>query len=188
MRHKILETLHQDHLNMSRIAGLIETELDKIEADGQPDYGLLEDIMVYVTGYPDTCHHPTEDVVFEALKRVAPEAAADVDALSAEHRTLIGAGRAFLEAIRAVEEEALVARTDFHAKGLRYLETLVGHMNKEESGLFRLAADRLEREDWAAIEAQVRSRSDPLFGASVQKDFRRLRQRISAHTPGSGPA
>ena len=183
MRHNILEALHQDHINMSRIAALIDTELGKLDEGGQPDYELLEDIMVYVTSYPDTYHHPTEDVVFTALKRVAPETSAQVDALLAEHQTLIGAGRTFLKAIRAVEEEALVARTEFHSQGLRYLEVLTDHMNKEETGLFRLAADRLGAEDWAVVDAQVRTLSDPLFGETVQNDFRRLRQRISTHAP-----
>ncbi|HSG66556.1 MAG TPA: hemerythrin domain-containing protein, partial [Gammaproteobacteria bacterium] len=65
----------------------------------------------------------------------------------------------------------------------RYLDTLSEHMNKEEAGLFRLAADRLHAADWAAIDAQVAALEDPLFGATVAADYRRLWQRITGYPP-----
>lgn len=183
MRHRILQGLHEDHINLSRIATLIAGELAKIESNGQPDFGLLEDAMAYVTAYPDAYHHPTEDVMFDQLKRVVPEARADIDALSAEHADLINAGRAFLRIVQAVEEEALVTRAELCAKGRDYLDTLTSHMDKEESGLFRLAADCLDSADWDAIDARIHAMADPLFGRAVSADFRRLGRRISAHTP-----
>lgn len=183
MKHEILEGLHEDHINMSTICAIVDAELIEIENGGKPDFGLLEDIMAYVTAYPDKVHHPTEDVVFERLVSAAPEAGADIEQLLAEHTELIAAGRDFLALVRAVEEEAVVTRAEIVAKGRAYLEMLTGHMDKEESGLFRLAADRLGASDWAAIGAQVQAMEDPLFGPAVANDYRRLWRRIKAHPP-----
>jgi len=181
MRHAILNGLHEDHINMSKIAALLAAELVEIEDDGKPDLDLLEDIMSYVTVYPDAHHHPTEDIVFAQLEKVVPEASAEIRDLLAEHADLIGKGRAFLDLVRAIEEEAVVTRTELLSKGRSYLDRLTSHMNKEEARLFRLAAERLDQADWAAIGRRVEAMEDPLFGLAVSVDFRRLWQRISAH-------
>lgn len=183
MAHPILQGLHEDHINISKIAALVAAELAKLEDGAHPDYDLLENIMSYVTSYPDSYHHPTEDIVFAQLRSVAPEAGEDADALLAEHEELTANGRQFLRTIRAIEEEAVVTRAEFLAQGRKYLELLTAHMNKEEAGLFRLAAERLDASDWETISASVEAMEDPLFGATVNADYRRLWQRITAHHP-----
>jgi hemerythrin-like domain-containing protein len=179
----ILQRLHQDHINIARVAALIETMLLDVETGLQADYGLLEEIMTYVTGYPDVYPHPAEDFVFDRLKQTTPEAAAEVDAWLGEHVDLIASGRIFLDIVRAVEEESVVERADFLARGRKYLAKLRAHMSKEEAGLFRLAAERLGSEDWVVIQDRIEATEDPLFGPTVAADFRRLWQRITAHDP-----
>jgi hemerythrin-like domain-containing protein len=122
--------------------------------------------------------------MFRQLKRAAPEAQEEVDKLLDEHSELIAMGRAFLRLVRAVEEEAVVTRAELSAIGRSYLDKLTEHMNKEEAGLFRLAADRLGPSDWEAIGGRVEAMEDPLFGPAVAADYRRLWQRITAHPPG----
>lgn len=183
MTHGILQGLHEDHINISKLAALVVAELAELEGGAQPDCDLLDDIMSYVIAYPDTYHHPTEDVVFARLRQVVPEAGTDIDVLLAEHVELIANGREFLKTIRAVEHEAVVARADFLARGREYLELLAAHMNKEEAGLFRLAAERLDVSDWEAIGVRLEAIEDPLFGPAVAADYRRLWQRITAHHP-----
>jgi len=183
MMHGILQGLHEDHTNMSKVAALVAAELAELEEGASPDYDLLEDIMSYVTGYPDTYHHPTEDAVFARLRQTAPSAGREIDKLLAEHVELIACGREFLDMVRAVEDEAVVARAAFLKKGRSYLKLLATHMKNEETGLFGLAAERLGAEDWEAIGARVAAMEDPLFGSTVAADFRRLWQRITAHHP-----
>ena len=168
---------------MSKIAALVAAELTALEQGVPPDYDLLENVMSYVTSYPDTYHHPTEDVVFARLRRVVPEAETDIDLLLAEHEKLIKYGREFLRTIRAIEEEAVVTREEFLSQGKQYLELLTAHMNTEEAGLFRLAAERLDASDWEDISARVEAIDDPLFGPAVNADYRRLWQRITANHP-----
>ena len=182
MQHAILNQLHRDHINMARLAGLIDAELAHLARGVPADLELLEDIMVYVTAYPDACHHPTEDVVFAQLSQRWPQIRDDIEAILAEHRELIDAGAAFLGLIRSVEEEALVERSQLLETGAAYLGRLRAHMDAEESGLFRLAAEHLGPADWKAIEAGVEAIDDPLFGSAVATDHRRLWQRINAHS------
>jgi len=177
----IIARLHGDHVNVAQVANLAREELRLLEAGDAVDYSLLEDVMCYVTGYPDTHHHPTEDIVFDRLKQRAPDAAGEVNALLGEHEELIARGRRFLEAIRAVAEEVFVLRADLLARGHDYLSMLERHMNAEEANLFPRARKELTTEDWKYLDARIERRLDPLFGPALDEDYRRLWQRIQAH-------
>jgi len=177
----IIATLHHDHINVAEVARVARAELRLLEAGEAADYALLEDIMCYVTGYPDTHHHPTEDIVFERLKERAPDAAGEVDALLAEHEELIARGRRFLDSIRSVVGEAFVLREDLLRHGHDYLSLLERHMDTEEGRLFPRATKALTDEDWAYLTERIEQRPDPLFGPALDEDYRRLWQRIQAH-------
>ena len=166
---------------MAQITAAAARELAAIEAGENADLELLEDIMRYVTGYPDTHHHPTEDVVFEQLKLRAPGAADEIDAILSEHRQVIESGIRFLEAIQAVQEAVVMIRDDFVQTGREYLSLLERHMDVEESRLFPLAQSTLTAQDWSHVDELIEQRPDPLFGASLDEDYRRLRQYIEAH-------
>lgn len=185
MRSIVLEQLHQDHVHMATIIDLVAYELDVIESGTSLDLELIEDALIYITAYPDACHHPTEDVVFAHLCSVVPDAKPQIDELQREHGQLIATGRELLESVRAVEEDALVTRAELLDKGRAYVEQLRAHIDKEESGLFRLAAEHLGTADWAHIGTAIDAMEDPLFGPAVSADHRRLWQRISAHTPST---
>ena len=181
MRHSVLDRLHEDHAHMATIIELIVRELDAVDCGKQMDLELIEDTLAYVTAYPDACHHPAEDIVFARLGAVLPQASLEIEALRSEHVRLIASARAMLGAVRAVEEDALVTRAELLEAGRAYVDTLERHIDKEEAGLFRLAAEHLDAADWAAIAAAIDAMDDPLFGPAVARDHRRLWQRITAH-------
>jgi hemerythrin-like domain-containing protein len=56
-----------DHVRFARLLDLVERELAAFHDGGQPDYGLLLDIVHYLRHYPDRFHHPREDVAFTRL-------------------------------------------------------------------------------------------------------------------------
>lgn len=178
----ILQDLRQDHINVGRVLTIAEQAIDAIAAGNSTDYDLLEDVMRYVTGYSDVHHHPTEDVVYEQLKRCSPDAASKVDAITAEHDVLIQKGRAFLELVEAVEGEAMVRRDQFVRVGREYLSALGRHMGVEERELFPLAAAALSPAAWVEVGALVGAQPDPLFGPSIDEEYRRIWERIQAHT------
>lgn len=177
----IIACLQNDHVNVAQVASLAREELRLLEAGETVDYSLLEDVMCYVTGYLDTHHHPTEDLVFERLKQRAPDSAEDVNSILAEHKELIARGRRFLDVIRAVAQEAFVLREDLLHRGHDYLSMLERHMNTEEDQLLPRARKELTDEDWEHLGKRIDRRPDPLFGPALDEDYRRLWRRIQAH-------
>jgi hemerythrin-like domain-containing protein len=177
----IMKDLHEHHVNVALVLRLGNAELDALEQGSSADYTLLEDIMSYVTGFSDTHHHPTEDIVFARVVERAPESAGEIEPILAEHDALIEKGRLFYERLEAVREDAMVRRDELVAAGREYFSQLHKHMSAEETRLFPLAMRTLAPEDWGGIEQRIVARADPLFGASRDESFRRLWQRIEAH-------
>ena len=180
----IIDDLHQDHINAARVLKIVERALASIEAGEAVDYALLEDAMRYVTGYSDTCHHPVEDVIFDHLKVRSPEMADEIDAIEAEHASIIMKGKRFLDSLVAVGGDAFVARTDLVQFGREYVATLWKHMSAEEASLFPAAVDSLDESDWDSVQKQIDYRPDPLFGATLEEDYRRLWKLIQLHDAG----
>ena len=178
----VLNGLHDDHHSIARVLRQLNHELETLAEENSPDYELLEDIMRYVTGYPDTHHHPTEDIVFRYLRDRAPDTAPYIDAITNDHQQLLVSGRRFLEAIDAVEHEALVQRDELLARGREYAEMVKRHMETEEGYLFPQAGEKLTDADWDAINSEVEAQTDPLFGPARSAEFQRLWQRITDHT------
>lgn len=159
---------------MAQLIPVLRAGLQRLKNGERADLELLEEIMIYVTQYPDRIHHPTEDIVFTRLLEKAPELEKDLTGIMKEHDDLVRAGRKFLFLLRAAEEDAPVPRPQIVADGERYVELLVDHMNLEETELFPAAARTLERDDWDWVESQALALEDSHI-------FANLRRRIEAH-------
>ena len=180
----IIEDLHRDHVNAVQVLGIAERALASIEAGESVDYALLEDAMRYITGYSDTWHHPAEDVVFDYLRVRSPAMAAEIDAIEAEHESIIMKGRRFLDSVAAVGEEGWVPRAELVKRGREYLSTLSQHMSVEEAKLFPAAAKMLTESDWESVRKRIERQPDPLFGASLDEEYKRLWKLIQLHDAG----
>ena len=62
---------------------------------------------------------------------------------------------------------------------------------REEREIFPLAQERLNDEDWKAIEIAFSSNQDPLFGVQKRHEYEQLLHKIANLAPapyGAGPA
>ena len=49
---------------MTRVLNLLEQVGESARAGEDPDFELVDEIMRYMTIYPDAVHHPKEDIVY----------------------------------------------------------------------------------------------------------------------------
>lgn len=180
MKHRLLERLHADHVNMAGVMRVMSEELDRLEAGEAADYELLDDALRYIAGYSDVHHHPVEDVVYDELANAAPEAAADLGRIVEQHEKLIRQGQELQAAVAAVEEAAIVRRDRLVEAGRAYLDALGRHMHIEEETLFPLAAEHMSADSWGRVESNLRLPPDPLFGPKPETEFEVLLGRIRA--------
>ena len=81
----VIEILRQEHRDIEKLLLVLERELGVFARGEHPDYEVIHAVIAYFQVYPDACHHPLEDVVFEKLKVRDPTAAANIGDLAADH-------------------------------------------------------------------------------------------------------
>ena len=84
----IMEQLKADHGNISRLMTTLDAQMVIVHEEGNADFELMHDIMVYMTHYPDHTHHPMEDLVFDKLASRDSSADGVVTQLKREHKAL----------------------------------------------------------------------------------------------------
>ena len=170
----VIAALERDHANIAKLLDILESEILAIEVGKTPDYPLLQDIMRYMTQYPDRFHHPKEDLIFVQLLKREPGVRDDVEDLLEEHISIALAGQEFDRLLRTSAVDSVEVREQLGASGFAYIRALREHMLKEERKLFALAKVIFTKEDWQVIDEDVDAIEDPLFGEMVADAYQRL--------------
>ena len=171
---QVIAALERDHANITKLLELLESEILAIEVGKTPDYPLLQDIMRYMTHYPDRFHHPKEDLIFVQLLKREPGARDDVEDLLEEHISIGLAGQEFDRLLHTTDVDSVDVREQLGTLGFAYIRALREHMLKEERKLFALAKAIFTKEDWQIIDEEVDAIEDPLFGEMVADAYQRL--------------
>ncbi len=174
----VLDAIYEDHANMAKMLNALERQLAVFDAGETPDYDIVRGVVDYCLDYPDLYHHPKEDLVFERLEAVDPEAAAKVGDLPGAHAELAALVRRLEEAVNAVLGDLEVPRGRFDETLRAFLDATRRHMALEESAFLPAARRALSAADLAEIDARLGPRGDPLFGAPSEERFAALRQNI----------
>ncbi len=156
----LVDVLLKEHQSMRELLLLMQEQLDQPEV---PDYALLAEILQYCETYPGSYHHPKEDLIFDALCEEAPDAAAALEDLEAEHVVMAGAARDLYRLVNAATEGDAAAADNLPRKVGAYLRFYRMHMRREELEFFPLALETLSHERWLELESQVMNPTDPLF-------------------------
>jgi hemerythrin-like domain-containing protein len=175
---EIIRKLREEHKNITRLLDVLEHELGVFDATKQPDYDVVVSIADYFTGFPDRCHHPKEDLIFQRLREIDPAAAASIGNLEAEHEKIATLARHFREAVHNVLREAEMPRSAFDAAVRHFIRDQREHLQMEEEDFFPHVLDVFTAEDWVEIDAKVSSQDDPLFTKQAAQEFELLRKNI----------
>lgn len=175
---KIIDALRDEHRNIEKLLAVLEHELELFDHNQRPDYDILQSIIQYFEDYPQSCHHPKEEMIFDQLRRRDPRAAMAYGDVDAEHETEAQRLRTFADAVNAVLADQEVLRENFHRAVHEFIKHQREHLKKEEALLFPAAARVLTSDDWEEIDARLSDRADPLFGGVAEERFHNLERSI----------
>jgi len=174
---EILDILREEHRNIEKLLLVLERELCVFNRAERPDYHVVQSVIEYFQDYPDCCHHPKEDVIFEKLKARNPTAAASVGNLEAEH----GKGSKRLQGVARTVESILADRDILRQSVDEIIRDFIDHerqhMAMEERVFFPAVVDVLQPQDWAEIYVSLTARMDPL-NTALEDKYRLLRHLI----------
>lgn len=174
----MIERLHMDHANMSKLLDALDRQVAVFERNQTPDYEIIQGVVDYFLDYPDLCHHPREDRIARKLieKGAVNETAAKT--LLAQHEELGQLSRRFAKMVGEVMREAELPRANFLRAAREFIDTQRHHMAMEDEHFFPVAEALLNAEDLEALSAEDEGLADPVFGGLEEDRFTRLREAI----------
>ena len=163
---KIMETLRNDHRNMSKLLNMLEEQIGHVASDETPDFALVDEIINYCLTYPDHFHHPKEDVIYRALieKGANPNEIGDMEIA---HEELSGLTHRLAELTKLARNSAGEHRSALASLLESFVRSYRLHIDAEDKIFFPMAERMLTSHDWNAIEAEIEIESDPLFHENV---------------------
>jgi len=174
----ILEQLHQDHINYSRLLDLFEEDLKKMQNNESPDYLEMSRIMEYMTRYPDVFHHPYEEIIFDRMQGRLADKSAVIEKLCSEHADLADIGSELVNDLKGITSGSISSKSRFEELAHRYLALHRSHMDLEETEVFPVIKETITEADWEQMKDRLEHVRDPIFGSVVEAEFRDLYNRI----------
>src|SRR5210317_1200890 len=171
---ELMAELREDHRNMSIILDLLADLVEEMAEDEDPDFELFDEIMRYMTVYPDAVHHPKEDVIYEELRARRPDLSEDLSHVPDDHREIARLSCLLREEVEAINAGAAVRREKMIEDTASYVQCLREHMRWEETDLFRRIDLMLDAEPYRVDISEYEHIKDPVFELEIEAGFRRL--------------
>jgi len=175
---EIIEDLRQEHRNIEELLRVLERELSLFDRGDRPDYEVVLAVIDYFKEYPDSCHHPKEDIVIEKFKARYPVAAATIGDLEAEHREGAKRLRRVAQAVERVLSDQDLLRQTIDDIIRDFISHERQHMAMEERVVFPAVLNALRPEDWADVAQQLADRYGPPHQRDFEEKFSTLRRNI----------
>jgi hemerythrin-like domain-containing protein len=174
----MIEVLRQEHCNIESLLRVLEQELSVFERGDRPDYEVILAVIDYFKDYPDSCHHPKEDLIVEKLKARDRVKAATIGDLEAEHRAGAKRLRRVALAVERVLSDQDLSRQAVNDIINDFIKHERQHMAMEERVVFPAALNTLRPEDWTDIAETLANRDDPFYQPGFEQKFKTLRRTI----------
>lgn len=171
---QLLTELREDHRNMAQVLDALEQVGEAAQSGADPDFELVDEIMRYMTVYPDAVHHPKEDIVYTELKTSRPDLADGLDGIPTDHREIAVLGMKLRDDVEAIIAGAAVLRAQLVTDTNAYVTRLREHMRWEEEDLF-LRIDEMIADNPTTVDVEkFQHIKDPVFDLEIESTFRRL--------------
>jgi hemerythrin-like domain-containing protein len=175
---RMIELLRHEHRDIEQLLKVLEDEVKVFDRRERPDYEVIQAIISYFQDYPDCCHHPKEDMIFDKLKARDPPAAKRIGDVEAEHRQETDRLDRVARVVRNVLLDREIVRQTFSDVMRDFIDHQRTHMAMEERTLFPAAANALRSEDWREIDLKWNDKTESLFNVAMEEKLQSLRDRI----------
>ncbi len=175
---EIIDILQHEHRNLEKLLQVMEQELEIFDRGERPDYETFGAVIDFFKNYPDTCHHPKEDIIYEKFKAANPKKAASIADLQAEHRE--GAKRLgrVANAIESVLNDQEFERASVDRIVRDFIQNERKHIALEDDVVFPAIVETLRPVDWAEVAMKIADRYGPPSETDFEEQFSTLRRNI----------
>jgi len=167
--------LKHEHRIIERVLRALDGVCMRLEGGNRVPAAALLGIIEFITTFADRYHHGKEEtLLFPALERRGiTREGGPLGVMEYEHQVERELIADLEQAIDLYTEGDVDATQRFIDAARTYLRLLVGHIEKEDSILFRIGDEVLNDEEKAALAASFKQTDAVLGGRSLQ-DYERL--------------
>src|SRR5215207_5064464 len=142
---RIIEVLHDEHRGIEKLLLVLEEELSVFARCERPDYEIVQTIIGYFQDYPNRCHHPKEDLIFDKLKQRDPGAARMIGDFEAEHREEADRLTNFAQLVESIRTDHVLARRVFISAARDFIDYSGNTSSGRNACYFRRPSRRCSR-------------------------------------------
>jgi len=175
----ILATLHQDHINMSKLLDLLEKNVEQIVSGERPDLRLMAEAIEYIGYYADLYHHPLEDILYEHFTNRDKALDQLLYSCRKEHRDLASCSQSALAPITLTLMDGMLPMEQIIKVLEKFLKAERDHLNFEEGQVFPMIKALANDEDWKMLRKRCDSGLKSELGEFDMKQYRSLYAELS---------
>ena len=175
---EIIEILRWEHRNIEKLLRVLEQELSVFARAERPDYEVIQAVIEYFKQYPDTCHHPKEDIIYEKFKVLNPGRAASITDLQGEHREGAERLRRVAQVIDNVLNDQDLLRESVDHIVREFIDSERKHIALEDEIVFPAILETLKPADWADIALMLADKYGSPSKADFEEQFSTVRRNI----------
>lgn len=175
-----LRTLRDEHRYFESLLEIAREQQELLAAGGAVDFRILEELLQYLSEYPEDFHHPREDVLFARLREVDSATGEMLDKLLAGHEDIHTESKSLYYTVTRINRGEKVRKRRLAASLDRFLKGYGKHIHDEEEIIFSRALELLSEQDWTEAERSLAHVDDPLFGRRVRRRYRHLANVLEA--------
>ncbi|MDH3608637.1 MAG: hemerythrin domain-containing protein [Gammaproteobacteria bacterium] len=174
----ILNKLHNDHINFSKLLAFLEKQYHLLEDCERLELSSVLDAIKYMKEYPDYVHHPLENAVFKYYLDHYEGAHEKITELLHEHEEMPLLTIKLIDMLQGALADVPQSRAELCTYLDEYISIQKEHMNEEEVHVYPILSSKLDENDWKKIDHELAHVEDPLFGEKVEKSYQGLIQQI----------
>jgi hemerythrin-like domain-containing protein len=170
---KATNQLRKEHEGILVVLNVFEILLKKIK--NNEDYNLehLQDILDFLKGFADKCHHGKEEGFLfpKLIQRGMPKEMGPIPVMLHEHDL----GRAMIKnistAIEKIKSSDTTGEIELVENGMNYITLLRLHINKENNALFPMSDQKLSDTDQNQLFDEFEKMEEEVIGIGTHEKY-----------------
>ncbi|MGE5405704.1 MAG: hemerythrin domain-containing protein [Candidatus Saccharibacteria bacterium] len=180
---KATQQLKDEHNLVLVMLSVLEEVAQRIEAENELDVHHLEEIVGFLKGFVDSCHHgKEEDILFPELEKAGlPNNGGPIGVMLSEHSEGRGYIRELSSAVELLKKDEPLSKASgpiiFASR--QYSALLKNHIMKENEILFMMADQRISSERQDELFEAFEELEETRIGLGKHEEYHRTLERLA---------
>ncbi len=159
------DDLKNEHEAVLMLLGILDAVSERLESGGAVPREHLDQILDFLRGFVDKCHHGKEETaLFPAMEAAGvPREGGPIGVMLAEHEL----GRGFVRQMAGADKDGAA----FARAGRGYIALLTQHIHKENDVLFPMADKVLSAETQQRLEGEFETIEETVVGRGKHEQY-----------------